>query len=209
MTLTLGRLGVVSALGALAALGASAASDALYPFSDEEIQRIVSHGPWPPSPAKDPSNRVSGNSAAIAWGEELFRDPRLSRDGMVSCANCHQAKRDFTDGLPRGKGITTVDRNTPTVANVRLNRWYGWDGAGDSLWAQSLRPMLDPREMGSDVARIAATVRGTPALASGYRRAFGGKHHTTVLHSINKIESLRRTDKDLNRTITRLLDALV
>ena len=37
---------------------------------------------------------------------------------------------------------------------------------------------------------------------------FGGKHHTTVLHSINKIEEMRRSDKDLNRTITRLMDAL-
>ena len=39
-------------------------------------------------------------------------------------------------------------------------------------------------------------------------RQFGGKHHTTVLHSINKIEELRRSDKDWNRTITRLMDAL-
>jgi chromosomal replication initiator protein len=39
-------------------------------------------------------------------------------------------------------------------------------------------------------------------------RQFGGKHHTTVLHSINKIESLRRNDKELNRTINRLLDSL-
>ncbi len=39
-------------------------------------------------------------------------------------------------------------------------------------------------------------------------RQFGGKHHTTVLHSVNKIESLRHTDKDLNRTISRLLDTL-
>jgi chromosomal replication initiator protein len=39
-------------------------------------------------------------------------------------------------------------------------------------------------------------------------RQFGGKHHTTVLHSINKIEELRRTDKDVNRIITRLMDAL-
>src|SRR6266851_3403805 len=39
-------------------------------------------------------------------------------------------------------------------------------------------------------------------------RQFGGKHHTTVLHSIKKIEELRRSDKDLNRTITRLMDAL-
>src|SRR5262249_58823824 len=32
-------------------------------------------------------------------------------------------------------------------------------------------------------------------------RQFGGKHHTTVLHSIHKIDTLRRSDKDLNRTI--------
>ncbi len=40
-------------------------------------------------------------------------------------------------------------------------------------------------------------------------RQFGGKHHTTVLHSIHKIDNLRRNDKELNRTITKLLDALV
>jgi chromosomal replication initiator protein len=39
-------------------------------------------------------------------------------------------------------------------------------------------------------------------------RQFGGKHHTTVLHSVNKIEEQRKNDKDLNRTITRLLDSL-
>jgi chromosomal replication initiator protein len=38
-------------------------------------------------------------------------------------------------------------------------------------------------------------------------RQFGGKHHTTVLHSINKIDALRRSDKDLNRTINKLLDS--
>jgi chromosomal replication initiator protein len=38
-------------------------------------------------------------------------------------------------------------------------------------------------------------------------RQFGGKHHTTVLHSIHKIENLRRVDKDLNKTINRLLDS--
>jgi chromosomal replication initiator protein len=38
-------------------------------------------------------------------------------------------------------------------------------------------------------------------------RQFGGKHHTTVLHSINKIESQRQHDKELNRTLNRLLDA--
>jgi chromosomal replication initiation ATPase DnaA len=36
-------------------------------------------------------------------------------------------------------------------------------------------------------------------------RQFGGRHHTTVLHSIKKIEELRRSDEALNRTITRLM----
>ncbi len=39
-------------------------------------------------------------------------------------------------------------------------------------------------------------------------REFGGKHHTTVLHSINKIEAARKTDKDLNRIIHKLSDSL-
>jgi len=38
-------------------------------------------------------------------------------------------------------------------------------------------------------------------------RQFGGKHHTTVLHSMNRIETLRRTDKDLDKTIHKLLDS--
>jgi chromosomal replication initiator protein len=38
-------------------------------------------------------------------------------------------------------------------------------------------------------------------------KQFGGKHHTTVLHSVNKIEALRQTDKDLNKTINRILDS--
>jgi len=38
-------------------------------------------------------------------------------------------------------------------------------------------------------------------------KQFGGKHHTTVMHSINKIEMLRQTDRDLNKTINRLLDS--
>jgi Bacterial dnaA protein helix-turn-helix len=38
-------------------------------------------------------------------------------------------------------------------------------------------------------------------------REFGGRHHTTVLHSINKVEEMRRSDEALNRTISQLMDA--
>jgi chromosomal replication initiator protein len=39
-------------------------------------------------------------------------------------------------------------------------------------------------------------------------RAFGGKHHTTVIHSINKIERQRQSDPDLNRLLHSLMDSL-
>jgi chromosomal replication initiator protein len=39
-------------------------------------------------------------------------------------------------------------------------------------------------------------------------REFGGKHHTTVLHSIGKIGEMRKSDRDLNRLINKLRDAL-
>jgi chromosomal replication initiator protein len=39
-------------------------------------------------------------------------------------------------------------------------------------------------------------------------RAFGGKHHTTVIHSINKIEQSRHIDPDLNRLLHSLMDSL-
>jgi len=39
-------------------------------------------------------------------------------------------------------------------------------------------------------------------------RAFGGKHHTTVMHSINKIEKTRHIDIELNRLLQGLMDSL-
>jgi chromosomal replication initiator protein len=39
-------------------------------------------------------------------------------------------------------------------------------------------------------------------------RAFGGKHHTTVMHSIRRIEQQRQTDPDLNRLLHNLIDSL-
>jgi len=48
----------------------------------------------------------------------------------------------------------------------------------------------------------------TPTSLPQIGRVFGGKHHTTVLHSIQKIEELRKTDRDLNKLIIKLSDTL-
>ena len=140
-------------------------------FSKEETAKILQHGPWPPPARPDPSNRVSGKREAIAFGEKLFFEPRLSGTGSVLCATCHAPFRAFQDGRARAFGLAEVDRNTPSVINARFYRWYGWDGAHDSLWSQSVRPLLDSREMNASAAHVAGVVR--KIFSAEYSSAFG------------------------------------
>ena len=144
-------------------------------FTDGDIKVILSHGPWPASasPAKDPTNRASGNAEAIEFGTRLFFDQRLSGGGKVACASCHVPERNWTDNIKRGIGVAEVDRNTPTVFNLRGSNWYGWDGAADSLWSQSIRPLLNEREHATTPRQIAQLVRDDEQLSCRYRRAFG------------------------------------
>ena len=142
-------------------------------FNAAETRAILRHGPWPAPWSPDPSNRVSGNPAAIELGERLFFEPRLSPSGKVLCATCHAPFRGWQDGRARAFGLAEVDRNTQSLLDVRYHRWFGWDGAGDSLWAQSIRPILEAREMGGSAAQAAALVRGDAELACRYGKVFG------------------------------------
>ncbi len=161
-------------LGGGLALAAAVAAEPPAPgFSDEETARILALGPWPPEWQADPGNRASGNMAAIRLGQRLFFEKRLSANGKVSCATCHQPRRGFQDGRPAARGLAPGTRNTPGLFNVRHQHWFGWDGGHDSLWSASLRPILDPREMGGSAARSARLLAASPTLACEYREAFG------------------------------------
>ncbi|HEV8520154.1 MAG TPA: cytochrome c peroxidase [Burkholderiales bacterium] len=142
-------------------------------FTDSEIKIILSHGPWPAPVVHDPTNRTSGKWDAIEFGTRLFFDQRLSGKGKVSCASCHVPERNWTDNLGRGIGMAEVDRNTPTVMNLRAGRWFGWGGSADSLWSQSLRPIVDERELAATPPHVAQLVRNDEQLSCRYRKAFG------------------------------------
>ena len=142
-------------------------------FGAGERRRILDHGPWPAAATRDPGNRVSGDPDAIDLGRRLFSDSALSRSGYIGCVTCHQPDRALTDLRARAHGIADVDRNTPTLANLRLQRWYGWGGSSDSLWMASIRPLLDPRELDSDVAVVVRRFSLNDDLTCRYRKVFG------------------------------------
>ena len=167
--------GPATAMGAVAAGAPPSASDAPS-FDANEVARILAHGPWPPQPSarpRDPSNSVSGNPDAVAFGRILFFDARLSANGAVSCASCHRPERGFTDGRARAQGLGLHDRNTQGLLDLAWQRWFGRDGGADSLWAAAIRPMLAAHEMGADPALLARVVSRDDALGRDYRTLFG------------------------------------
>jgi cytochrome c peroxidase len=171
----MGRLRrIVLATGtALAMLGSAGAAAPLLDFSADELQRIARHGPWPPPRAFDPGNVAGANPAAIALGQQLFFDARLSIDGTMSCSTCHQPLLAFADARKRSQGRQELDRNAPSLWNAVHQRWYGWDGAADSLWAQSIRPILHAHEMDANPPHVRDTIARNAELACRYRKAFG------------------------------------
>ena len=141
-------------------------------LTPSERTAIVALGPWPPTPIRDDANPASARPAGIALGESLFYGQRLSATGL-RCASCHEPWRHFTDGRVVAQGIAAGSRNTPSLLDAARHRHYGWDGARDTLWQQSLRPLHDPREMPAGPAQIAAALRDDAALSTRYAAVFG------------------------------------
>ena len=164
-------------------------------FSPQEIQQILTLGPWPPAPVPDPSNRVSGQPKAIELGRRLFADTRLSAVGYISCVTCHQPDRAFTDLKARAHGLADLPRNTPTLVNMRQQQSFGRDGASDSLWMASIRPILDSREFDSNPATVARLFARDPELAACYRSVF-------------KTSPMRSSSGDEERTLVNVGKAL-
>ncbi len=107
-----------------------------------------------PPPPPSPGNRHADAPLARALGARLFTDTRLSANGRISCASCHQPDRHFSDGLPRARGIATLSRHTPSLLGVAWSPWQFWDGRADSLWAQAAQPLHNAREQGLSAARL-------------------------------------------------------
>lgn len=128
-------------------------------FTEGERALIRGMGPWPAEPPADAGNELSGLAWAERLGEQLFNDTDLSGDRQLSCASCHIESLGFADSRAVAIGAGQHLRNTQSLLNVGLQRWFGWDGGSDSLWAAAMRPILSDVEMAGDIETIAQRLR--------------------------------------------------
>ncbi len=117
----------------------------------------------------------------IELGRRLFNDRRLSRDGSIACASCHNPDRAFSDGRAIAVGVFGREgrRNAPAIINRGWGRSFFWDGRVRTLEEQVLKPIEDPNEMDLPVADAANRVGLRPedlsrALASYVRSIMSG-----------------------------------
>ncbi len=119
----------------------------------------------------DPSNKYAERPEAARLGGQLFFDTRLSGNGKVSCATCHQPDQEFQDGIPLGKGMGVAGRRTMPIAGTAYSPWQFWDGRADSQWAQALGPLESPVEHGGSRHQYARTV--SHEYSREYKAVFG------------------------------------
>jgi cytochrome c peroxidase len=163
---------IVSTALAIVAAAGWAPLAAAQAFSAVETRAVIAHGPWPLPWDGATSIPIASSPQAVSLGRRLFFDAGLSPSGKVSCSSCHRPERAWSDGRERGKGLGTSRRNTPSLLDVRLHKGFGWKGDVPSLSLQSIRPILDPVEMGSSAAHVQRYIASHSDLASAYRTVF-------------------------------------
>ncbi len=109
-------------------------------------------------------------------GRQLYFDPRVSLDGTVSCATCHNPAKGWTDAMPVSIGIAgqSGGRSAPTVLNAAYGKSMFWDGRSPSLEAQAQGPIQNPIEMGKQGHKdIVAQIRKIAGYRDQFEKVFG------------------------------------
>ena len=111
----------------------------------------------------------------VALGRALYFDKRLSIDGTVSCATCHDPALAFTDAnvVAVGGRETRGTRNAPTLLNTVFNQIFFWDGRARSLEEQVKHPLLSSFEMGmTSEKELVTRLASIPEYQSQFKQVF-------------------------------------
>lgn len=183
--------GLVALMFALAAVGMLAPS---FQAQQQLLKMAIPRG----LPADTWDYYVPRNNpmtaAKVELGRKLFFDARLSADGKVSCASCHDPKLGFADGKTVAEGIggKIGTRNSPTLLNAMFTPNQFWDGRAGTLEEQAIQPLINPIEMGnSSHDEVVVRLRGIAEYRSEFLSVFGGE--ATITRVGQAISTYERT----------------
>ncbi|GAB4245310.1 MAG: cytochrome c peroxidase [Deltaproteobacteria bacterium] len=161
------RIGAALAALLVAAVPSFAGEDPPPP-----VPAAVAALPPPPSPAENPTTPEK-----VELGKKLFFDRRLSGDGTMTCATCHDPENGFADGLPVSLSYPTTRnwRNSPGLINAAYRKTLFRDGRAASLEEQALFPMMSPFEMNRNLDYLEEVLKTVPEYVEAFRSVFGGE----------------------------------
>jgi cytochrome c peroxidase len=142
--------------------------------------------------------------ARVALGKKLYFETRLSRDGTVACATCHDVTRSFTDHRKVSEGINNQlgRRNAPVTMNVVLLQTLFLDGRSPTLDHQAKMPIVNPIEMGmADGEAAVKAISGDPEYQKMFKEAYSRDvNYEDIGRAIGAFErTLIFTDSPFNR----------
>ncbi len=154
--------------------------DADVPPVTTPLQLTIPAG-WP----KPPTDIFATNpltEEGFALGRKLFYDGRLSIDGSVACANCHQqfaAFATYDHDFSHGLNNTHTNRNAPALFNLAWMQQLHWDGGINHIEVQPLAPITHPLEMGETIANVVNKLNRDTLYPKLFAKAFGGTEITS------------------------------
>lgn len=122
---------------------------------------VLSYPSTWPKPTYDFKKNPLDN-AKIKLGRLLFYDPKLSRDGTISCASCHLQNTGFTHidhDLSHGIDNRIGKRNSIALVNLAWSKSLMWDGAIHHIDAQALAPIENHDEMDNSIVNVMKTLK--------------------------------------------------
>jgi cytochrome c peroxidase len=158
-------------------LGAEFPSLGTMPFSTEMITvegiMVPDIGPLP-SVVPMPATNLT-YAGKVELGRQLYFDGRLSKNGQVPCAFCHNPGTGFADPRQTSLGFSgrLGGRNAPTVYNSGFNRVQFWDGRAGSLEEQAIGPIHNPVEMAETHENVVPKIAKIPGYQKQFRTVFG------------------------------------
>lgn len=153
-----------------------------------------------PTPIDNPQSL-----AKIALGRQLFFDKRLSIDGTIACASCHDPQKAFTDQLPKSRGIKgqLSERNAPSLLNAAFLKTAMFDAHLASLELQAIVPIQEPVEMGHNMKLLIQQLRQIPEYQAAAQSIFQRDFDAYVL--TRSLAAFERSLLSMNAPIDRYL----